>query len=237
MSRVDLEWGPNGLRTLAPTADVVVIVDVLSFTTVVDLVLGRGGIVLPYRWHDGGEMEHAAAHEAELGSLRPALQAKGPAGPRLVIPSPNGSALAFGAAEAGARSVVAACLRNARAVGTWAAEQGGAVAVVPAGERWRGSTGPLRPAFEDLVGAGAVVDGLGDLDLSPEAQAARAAFRDARADLVSLLHGCVSGREKHDRGEAADVDLAAAVDVSDVVPVLEGPRFVDARKSPSAVPE
>ena len=31
-----------------------------------------------------------------------------------------------------------------------------AVAVVAAGERWRGATGPLRPAIEDHLGAGAL---------------------------------------------------------------------------------
>ena len=54
--RVRFEWGPNGLRRLAPGSDVVVIVDVLSFTTAVDIAVGRGATVLPYRWHDGGEL-------------------------------------------------------------------------------------------------------------------------------------------------------------------------------------
>lgn len=50
-----LEWGPNGLRRLAPVCDVIVIVDVLSFTTAVDIALGRGAEVFPYRWQDGKE--------------------------------------------------------------------------------------------------------------------------------------------------------------------------------------
>src|SRR4051812_13025878 len=142
--RVECEWGPNGLRTWAPQVDVVVIVDVLSFTTVVDLVVGRGGAVLPYRWHDGEEAAYATAHDAVIGSLRPAEQADATAGNRQVIPSPNGSALAFGAAASGT-AVVAGCLRNAAAVGAWLRERDGRGAVIPPRERWRGATRPLRP--------------------------------------------------------------------------------------------
>ena len=49
--------------------------------------------------------------------------------------------------------VVAASLRNAEAVGAWIGEQDyNSVAVVAAGERW--PDGSLRPALEDLLGAG-----------------------------------------------------------------------------------
>ena len=242
-----LEWGPNGLRRLAPGAAVVVIVDVLSFTTSVDVALGRGATVLPYRWHDGGEHELAAAEgalvagvgEAAAWTLRPASLVDLRAGTRLVLPSPNGSALSFGAAEAGAGAVLAGCLRNASAVARAARDLAGgpgpdgAISVIAAGERWHGHTGPLRVALEDQLGAGAILAALGDeglADATPEAVAAADAFRAASSrGLAGVLHGCTSGREKAERGQAADVDLAAAHDVSAVVPRLTGPAFVDAR--------
>ncbi|MGI9599306.1 MAG: 2-phosphosulfolactate phosphatase, partial [Acidimicrobiales bacterium] len=108
-------WGPNGLRRLAPEADVVVIVDVLSFSTAVDMAVGRGAVVLPYRWHDGSEERYAEENEARVAakqptdgqlSLRPSSLASIDRGVRLVLPSPNGSAMAFAAAEAGASEVV-----------------------------------------------------------------------------------------------------------------------------------
>ncbi|MGH9042550.1 MAG: 2-phosphosulfolactate phosphatase [Acidimicrobiia bacterium] len=244
-----MEWGPHGLRRLARACDVVVIVDVLSFTTALDVALGRGATVLPYRFADGRlpgdtpsaeQAEFAERHGALLAvgrrrtdadhpySLSPATLVGLPAGRRLVLPSPNGSALAFGAAEAGAKVVLAACLRNASAVAAVARAAGGTVGVVPAGERWHGNTGPLRPALEDLYGAGAVLAALSPAAPSPEARAAMAAFADAAPDLARRLEECASGRELIEAGFADDVRLAAALDVSRVAPLLEGETFVDA---------
>lgn len=258
-------WGPNGLRRLAPQASVVVIVDVLSFSTSVDVALGRGAVVLPYRWHDGTEVEYAESNHALVAarnpapgqlSLRPSSLRNIDAGTRLVLPSPNGSALAFAAVDAGAAEVVVGSLRNASVVGRavvaraaaghvavdltepkgggglGGAERvpGGVIAVIAAGERWRGSTGPLRPAIEDLFGAGAILSAAaaaGAGPASPEARVAMASFQDAKPDLSQLLSGCGSGLELIGRGFRPDVELAAELDVSTVVPTLRGAELVN----------
>ena len=252
-------WGPNGLRRLAPRSAVVVIVDVLSFSTAVDIALGRDAVVLPYRWHDGSEDEYATARAAVAAarqpapgrpSLRPSSLVDIEPGLRLVLPSPNGSALAFAAEAAGARAVLVGSLRNATAVGRAAAAFGGVVSVIAAGERWRGSTGPLRPAVEDLLGAGAILQAAlqaggrdghggqheaggrppvgGQIDrASPEARVAVAAFAEARDSLPATLADCGSGRELIDRGSGPDVGLAAALDASTIVPTLRGEELVD----------
>lgn len=249
--RLRFGWGPNGLRRLAPLVDAVVIVDVLSFSTSVDIALGRGAAVLPYRWHDGTEHDYAAANDAEVAakqarpdrlSLRPSSLQNAEPGMRLVLPSPNGSALAFAASDAGASTVLVGCLRNrtavANAVSSRIADRGGgggSTAVLAAGERWRGTTGPLRPAIEDLIGAGAILDALAaDLGddandwASPEAMVAIAAFRDARPRLVERIRSCGSGRELIEKGFPLDVDLAADLDSSPVAPLLDGPALRDA---------
>jgi 2-phosphosulfolactate phosphatase len=150
---------------------------------------------------------------------------------RVVLPSPNGSALAFALAEAGV-TVVGACLRNARAVadvlGGWRASSPATrVSVVAAGERW--PDGGLRPAVEDLWGAGAVLTGLEGTAMSPEAAAAVAAYRAVEGRLDEVLPTCASGRELVEEGFGADVALAAAYDVSGVVPVLTDEAFDDAQ--------
>jgi 2-phosphosulfolactate phosphatase len=242
---VDVGWGPNGLRDLAPRSDVVVIIDVLRFTTAVDVAVSRGADVFPYKWHDGTEATFAQSIGAELAvpqdevdeghpwSLSPVALGRIPAGTKLVLPSPNGAALAFAARDAGAQAVVAGCLRNATAVGRFVASIGGTVGILASGERWRGATGPLRPAVEDWVGAGAIVAALGSRGgpRSPDAIAAAGSFDACRAALEWTLASSTSGRFLTARGLAEDVALAAELDRSDGVPLLVGDCFVDGKAS------
>jgi hypothetical protein len=80
------------------------------------------------------------------------------------------------------------------------------IAVVPAGERWP-SDGSLRPAFEDWVGAGAIISHLAGAR-SPEAHAAATIFEGVQSDLAALLQSCGSGKELLAHGIVKDVALA-----------------------------
>lgn len=226
-------WGPNGLRRLAPHVDAVVIVDVLSFSTSVDIALGRGVTVFPYRWHNGTEHEFAATVNAEVAdptgegiSLRPASLVEAPAGMRLVLPSPNGSALTFGARDAGASRALVGCLRNSEAIAR-SLDDCDTVAVIAAGERWNGTTGPLRPAVEDLLGAGRIIRALGRSSVSPEARITSVAADIDDSELRVMVRECGSGREKRMRQRADDIDLAIDLDISAIVPTLHGDELRD----------
>ncbi len=255
---LQFEWGPNGLDQLGPSAAGIVIVDVLRFATAVSVAIGRGATVLPYGWADDRAATYAAQHNALLAgadprepegarwSLSPTDLARLQPGTRLVLPSPNGSALAYRARERAPHALVlAGCLRNASAVARQAAAvlRAGPVAVIAAGEQWVGQPATLaecreafalRPAVEDLLGGGAVLRALRVLTgvapdrASPEARAAMAAFDDARDDLRAWLLACASGRELDARGRRDDVVAAAALDVDAVAPVLMGAAFVGA---------
>jgi 2-phosphosulfolactate phosphatase len=222
-----LEWGLPGVRALAGTSRAAVIVDVLSFSTAVDIATARGAAVLPYRWRDRTAAEFASARGALLAeerraggySLSPASLRRIEPGTALVLPSPNGSTLSL---SAGPR-VWTACLRNSRAVAQAMRRMGLPLAVIPAGEQWH--EGGLRPAAEDLLGAGAVLAELGGR-LSPEAESAVAAFERTRGRLGEALAGCVSGRELRARGFEEDIELAAEYAVSATAPFLRGDRFV-----------
>ncbi|WP_261566689.1 2-phosphosulfolactate phosphatase [Frankia gtarii] len=251
--RVRFGWGGEDLAVLAPVSDTVVIVDVLRFTTAVSVAATRGAQVLPFRWHDAtAAARFAARHGAVLAgrradpstpwSLSPTDLAAIPAGTRLVLPSPNGATLSAVAADFGA-TLIAGCLRNAATVGTLLAGEvaaGRAVAVIAAGERWpdpsgRAHAGPLRPAVEDLLGAGAIIaravdaGALPRAQISPEARTAAAAFRAAEPDLHDDLRASVSGRELLDLGWDDDVAAAAQLDADAVVPVLHGGAFTALR--------
>jgi 2-phosphosulfolactate phosphatase len=145
-----------------------------------------------------------------------------------VLASPNGAALSLAAADCGAR-VLAGCLRNAGAVADAAASTGGPAVVIAAGERWPDDS--LRPALEDVLGAGAILAALAPANPSPEARAAIAVFREARANLEARLLECASGRELVARGYAGDVRAAAALDASAAVPELRDGAFLDAARA------
>jgi 2-phosphosulfolactate phosphatase len=157
-----------------------------------------------------------------------------PVGSRLVLPSPNGAALALAAARHG--HVLAGCLRNRMAVCARAVALRGPYAVIPAGERW--PDGGLRPAIEDLIAAGAIAAMLPG-SRSPEASIAVAAFVTALTDLRGALASCASGVELAQRGFPDDIELAAQLDASVVAPELVDGVFVEVGQrwaaSPSSV--
>lgn len=231
---VRFDWGPEGAGAVAPGAAYVVVVDVLTFTTTLTVAAERGIAVLPHRWRDrpaDAPGATVAVGRADAGpgdiSLSPSSVQRATGVERLVLPSPNGSTVAARLAASGA-TVVGVSLRNATAAATWVRARAGdaPVAVVAAGERW--NDGPLRPAVEDLWGAGAFITALGTGGLSPEARAAAAAYADIALDLPAALAGCASGRELIGNGYPGDVAVAGERTDSTAVPVLTEGWFRDA---------
>ena len=218
---IRFDWGLPGATTIAQGAAAVVVVDVLSFTTSLSVAIDEGVEVFPFRFRDAAAAAFAATRGAVLAigrreagptgvSLSPlSVREAARTGPlatsrKLVLPSPNGSTISRQLAE------------SAR----------GPVAVVAAGERWPGDQ--MRPAVEDLWGAGAVIDTLvrsGFGAPSPEAGAAAAAYRVLGREVESALSGCASGRELIFDGYASEIAMAAQLDVSAKVPVLVGESF------------
>ena len=238
-AQVHVEWGPPGARLAGERGDVVVIVDVLAFSTSVILTVSRGGTALSCSAAEldemGGREQAAAALDAEIVakdraattarfSLSPATLSTIQPGDRLVFTSLNGAACTAAAAKAPV--VLIGALTNATAVAkVLAAILDGGVArrctIVPCGERWTSvSDEPdsLRPSIEDLLGAGAIVSALSGRPQSPEAQLAASAYAAAAPRIADVLRRSVSGRELIERGFPEDVDLAAAVDSSTAVP-------------------
>lgn len=236
---VRFDWGPAGAEALGPGIAALVVVDVLSFTTAVSVAVDRGTAVYPFRWRDDRASGFAAARDAVLATgrgaatpehpwtLSPSALHTAPAVPRLVLPSPNGSAIS---AAVAAPRIIAGCLRNARAVAARLAADGlgvpgRPVAVIAAGERH--PDGTLRPALEDLLGAGAIIAALlaaGDRTPSPEARTA-AACAEHSPGIPEAVRTCASGRELITRGFAQDVEVAAEPEASGTVPILTDGAF------------
>lgn len=208
--QVRLEWGVDGLSRLAP-ADVVVVVDVLRFSSsVADAVASGAEVPLEgaVGWSRNGAVVAAAAAAVDettvlLGSLR------------------NAGAVA--------RAVVS--LQSRRQART-------SVAVIAAGEA--DAAGVVRFAVEDQLGAGAVIDALTDLGIdhtAPDAAVAAEGFRALRRALRHMVSASGSAREIADGVPATarmtdagipptSVAAAAELDALDTVPILRDGVFV-----------
>lgn len=206
--QVRLEWGDDGLARLA-TSDVVVVVDVLRFSSTVTTRVAAGGAV-PL---------DAAAHAVSLNGAATcrAAAALDPAPIVLLGCLRNASAVAEAIADEQRR-------RGART--SIALIAGGELVPADAGAAARTAR---RFAVEDLLGAGAIVDALGVRGIdhtSPEAAAAGEAFRGLRAATRHLLAASGSGQELAERGAHDEVHAAAELDASTAVPVLREGVFV-----------
>ena len=233
---VRFEWGFRGADEVGRGARAVVVVDVLRFSTVVEAAVSRGAIVYSYRWRDNSAVEFAKKIGGVLAvrreeatpehpfSLSPLSMQTAKPGTKIILPSPNGAEVSLAAAEHGAE-VFAGCLRNASAVAKAALAIGAPIAVIAAGERWK-VDGSLRPSFEDMVGAGAILNALQSLKLSPEASAAATVFQHSHHNLQRLLLECSSGRELSRKGFSDDVVWSARLDASAAVPHLRDGAFV-----------
>ena len=237
--RCRLEWSRRGARAAAERGDILVIVDVLSFSTAVATAVHHGLRVYPRSGEDdphtlarrvGAEVAVGRTEVPEKGrfSLSPGTFEKGDPGTRVVLPSPNGGTCARYGREV--PLLFAGALVNARAVAAAVSvdmeRSDRCVTVLACGERWKtpSEDGDLRFASEDYLGAGAILSYLHH-PKTPAARLCEGAFVHARSELEALLLECDSGRELRERGFVEDVERAARLDVYDAAPVLRDGCF------------
>lgn len=225
--RIDVEcdWGLNGLRAHA-RGRIVVIVDILSFSTATTVAVSRRAEIIPCIWNERRAAELARFHQAEIAAKRgkgrftlaPASLREIPAGTRLVLPSPNGSTLANEAMKHNPAAIVIGCIRNAAAVAKWI--DGRPAVVIAAGERWPDNA--IRFAIEDWLGAGAILSRVGG-KRSAVADAAVAAFE--KLPIRETLAHSPSGIELIEAGYPDDIEIASQLDSDTAVPLLTGNAF------------
>lgn len=245
-AQVHVEWGIPAAAMAAERGDIVVIVDVLSFSTTVSIAIERGAAVMAMSLDDiaasGGRDQVAAEHQAHVAAkkrddpdakftLSPASLGGVEPGDRLILTSWNGAAAT--AAARPAPAVLIGCLRNASAVADQAAQLLSAelarrITVIASAEHWSsvGGGDGIRSSLEDWLGAGAIASALSahGATLSVEAAAAGATF-NAFPNLSEALRSCISGRELITKGFGHDVELAAKVDVTDTAPLRRADSF------------
>jgi 2-phosphosulfolactate phosphatase len=245
ITELESAWGRESALGLAPHSDVLVVVDVLSYGTAVDIAVSRGAEIVPADSAAPDLEALAAARNAILAgrrtggspyTLSPPSLITIPPGTRLLLPSPNGGAISAALAETG-KPILLAALRNATAVARAAQRLGTRIGVVTAGEKT--ADGRLRHAEEDRLGLGALARALKasaepESRLSEDAKHAAATFAAVAHTLPAALADLESGRELIDAGFPDDVRLAAELDVSDTVPILMNGAFRGFTQTPSA---
>ncbi len=164
---VRFEWGQQGLAALlSGGVQTVVLIDVLRFTTAVDVACGRGAAITAFSGEgdasavaarrgallaagglSGGDTSSPSLSPVSLRNLRP--------DDHVLLPSSLVAPLAEQAVAAGV-VVLAGCLRNPTALAETVTDL--PVGVVAVGEQW--PDGSLRVAIEDAWGAGALIRAL-----------------------------------------------------------------------------
>lgn len=237
MPAVHLEWGREGLQQALERADVIAIVDVLSFSTTVCAAIEAGASVLPLRWEDDEEAvaasEGVVARESVGGrrALSPLGFDESSAGKCYAIRSPNGATLS---ARAQAAPVCfAGCLRNAsatsQALQSASQEHEAGISVIAAGERWpsvsgESQGGAMRVALEDWLGASALISALVG-EFSADARIAKRVFDASHKELEQLVCECPSGVELIERGFRDEVLFACDYDAAMDAVVLRAGRY------------
>ncbi|AIQ54134.1 2-phosphosulfolactate phosphatase [Paenibacillus sp. FSL R7-0331] len=241
---IKLDWGQRGARAAAERGDIIIIVDVLSFSSTVVTAVQHKANIYPY---PPPANEQAKAYAKELGAeiIRGRAEAVRTGGHSLspltfssadyerdfVLCSMNGAACTWIAAQAPA--LLVGCLLNASAVAETAnrlrLELRAAITVVPCGEKWPdviGSENNLRPGIEDYLGAGLILSKLTG-SKSAEAEVCIGALRSSGQRIRELIWECTSARELRGRGFEADVTYCCQVDISYAVPVMQHNRFIN----------
>jgi 2-phosphosulfolactate phosphatase len=234
-----MDWGRSGAQRAADRDDILVIVDVLSFSTAVATALHYGGLIYPCTHADdpaeiagriGGEVAVFRAEVPAKGrfSLSPLTYLNIESGKKVVVASPNGATCSILANKA--PYVFTAGLVNSGAVGERVTEiiRGSelSVTVIACGEREKGpdENGPIRWASEDYLGAGSVISHI-PFEKSPDAVVCESAFKACQGALDQIIWNCPSGLELRDIGFGEDIRHSSRMNIYDCVPVIRNGCF------------
>jgi 2-phosphosulfolactate phosphatase len=237
-----VEWGRRGAREAAERGDIIIIVDVLSFSSTVITALSNGAIIYPYpRTLDGkkfaekigGEFILGRAEAAQIGAptLSPVSFGQDHTNKKYVLTSLNGAYCTWIASQVPA--LLIGSLLNAESVAVAAnllqKQTKANITVIPCGEQWEGSReyeDTLRPAIEDYLGAGAILSHL-EGKKSPEAEFCMTSFLHSKDKLNNFIWDCGSGRELRGRGYEADVKHCSRLNIYTTVPLLNNDHFIE----------
>jgi len=233
-----MDWGVKGVEEASNRGDIIIVIDVLSFSSAVTNALHNGVIIYPFpRTGDINEfgklvgaevciMERSRARELGLPSLSTTSFNKTHGGKKYVLSSINGATCVKVASQSS--TILIGSLLNVSAVVEVAnkiqGETNKNITVIACGERWKNKNnveGPreLRPCIEDYLAAGAILEKL-EGTKSPEAKVCISAFVNSKSGLNELIADSSSGRELIKIEFSEDVEFSCQFDRFNEVPFL-----------------
>ena len=244
-SRINIDWGIDGVRYALHRNDILVIVDTLCFSTAVVTAIAEGFTVYPasdrlvgrsIADRLGAELAGKPGESKYTISPYSYLDVADSDEKRVVIPSPNGSACS----ELVGKDDIAfiGCLLNAEAVARHclgvAQERHRAVTIIAAGEQRAVATGDRIVyereeshrvfAIEDYLAAGAIISYMASAKTA-EAWVCEMSFVAVRERLHELLRRSFSGRYLVQNGLESDVTHAAQLNSYNVIPVIHNGKI------------
>lgn len=181
--------------------DVCIIVDVLSFSTSIDLLLSSKEYT-----------NNFPVSDKLLNHLSSA---------NLNIPSPVGLPVQLNLHQ---KPVLFGCLRNARAVAKVATQLGDSVLLIPVGDKL--SEEEFKTCSEDYIAAGAIISYMKGVR-SAESRAALDIYNSSKGNLEEMVKLSSSARHMMLGGFLAEVDLACQFNRSKHAPLLEEDALID----------
>jgi 2-phosphosulfolactate phosphatase len=194
-------WGFKLDAEVIFSYDVCIIVDVLSFSTSLDLLL-----------HAKQNTENILASTNLIRKFSPK---------KLKITSPVGLPQQL---KLHKKPVLVGCLRNARAVARIARQLGNTVLVIPMGDKL--SEEEFKTCSEDFIAAGAIISYMKGVR-SPESKAALDIYNTSKGDIEEMVKLSSSARHMTLKGFSTEVDQACQFNKSKHVPLLEKGTLID----------
>jgi 2-phosphosulfolactate phosphatase len=219
--------------------DIIVIVDVLRFSSTVCTAVANGFSVVAF-----SHPNKAARYSEESGtpmsgptgnakySLSPLDYLNPKAPEEIALVSPNGAALVR--MIDGTAKAFIGCFLNSRALGRYLAmlSRGAnkGISLIAAGEAAEGKYENLKQrrfAIEDYLGCGAILTEL-SMSKTAEATVCQRAFESCKHDYVKLIGESLSGKYLSERGFGFDISHCVQRNLYDCIPAIQSGKIAPA---------
>jgi 2-phosphosulfolactate phosphatase len=236
MHTAALTWGPTGVREAIARNDLVVVVDVLRFSSTVTTAVANGFTIIPLsdpRKAERLSIDTGMPVSGKTGVARYSLSPLDYVNPKqveeLILVSSNGGACVEEIPGGGTGFI--GCFLNARTLGRVmrgiSEREGRNVTVVAAGEVPEDQAdGPLalRFAIEDYLACGLIFFEL-KLGLTADATLCMRAYESSKMDYLDLIKRSESGRYLITRGHEYDISHCVQRSIYEIVPVISEGRI------------